>query len=92
MGARVESTSTWPDVAGHVSGLAAYAAWADALEVDADYPANSDEVLGLRLMIHGDQCVMLWEREDADRFLRRVAEALPEAADPLLRARPCTAR
>lgn len=82
----LECASTWPGVDDHVAGLAAYAAWADALEADADYPADNDEVLGLRLMVHGDQCVMLWEREEADRFLRRAAEALPEAAGPLLTA------
>jgi hypothetical protein len=67
----------------HVAGLAAYEAWADALEVDADYPASDAEVLTTRVMVYADQCTMLYERESAARYLRQMASVAPEAADHL---------
>jgi hypothetical protein len=76
-------TAAWPGVADHVTGLAAYEAWASGLEVDADYPAGDTQQLSWRVMIHGDQAVMLEERSCAARFLRQAAVALPEAAAPL---------
>jgi hypothetical protein len=79
----LERTPHRPNLPDHLSGLAAYDGWADALEVDADYPANDGETLGTRIMIHGDQCVMVEERHEAARFLRRMKGAVPQAADHL---------
>jgi hypothetical protein len=56
----------------HLSGLAAYDGWADALEVDADYPPDEPATMGTRVTIYGDQCIMLEERHEAARFLRRM--------------------
>lgn len=64
----------------HLSGLAAYDGWADGLEVDADYPSDDGGTMGIRVMIHGDQCVMLEERREAARFLRRMKTVAPRAA------------
>jgi hypothetical protein len=76
--ARTPKRPNHPD---HVSGLAAYEAWADGLEVDADYPVDDPNVLETRKMVHCDQCVMLHERNSAGKFLRQAALALPEVAD-----------
>ena len=62
----------------HIAGLAAYDAWADALEVDADYPADNPDVLGVRVMVHGDQCTMTVERHNAAGFLRKMVAAVPD--------------
>jgi hypothetical protein len=67
----------------HVSGLAAYAAWATGLEVDADYPGDDQQTLGTRVMIHGDQTVMLSERRSAATYLRSMVTVAPEAASAL---------
>jgi hypothetical protein len=67
----------------HSAGLAAYDDWAKGLEVDADYPKDDAKVMGTRIMVHGDQCVMLEERRDAAKFLRRMAKTAPEAAEEL---------
>ena len=72
-----------PGVPDHVSGLAAYDAWADAMEVDADYPADDAQVMGIRVMVHGDQTTMLCDRASAAVYLRRAASIAPEAAAPL---------
>jgi len=72
-----------PGLPNHASGLAAYDAWADGLEVDADYPLAVTKVLETRAMVHCDQCVMLHERGSAARFLRQMAMAVPDVADPL---------
>lgn len=82
-------TSARKDVPGHVSGLAAYDAWASALEVDADYPKGDAKVLALREMVHMDQKVMLEERKSAARFLRAMAKVAPEAAAELETAAGC---
>jgi hypothetical protein len=82
----LERTAHWPAYPDHVTGLAACDAWADALEVDADYPADDAKVLEWRVMIHGDQSTMLYERCSAARYLRRMAEAVPEVAEPLTAA------
>jgi hypothetical protein len=78
--ARTPKRPNRPD---HISGLAAYDAWADGLEVDADYPLDQPKVLETRAMVHCDQCVMLHERLLAAGFLRQAALALPEVADHL---------
>lgn len=79
----VERTPERPEAPDHVCGLAACDAWADAVEVDADYPANDLKVLSTRLMVHGDQCVMLMERSSAAKYLRDMAHLGPEASDDL---------
>ncbi len=76
-------TAKRPGLPDHVSGLAAYQAWADALEVDADYPAGDAQTMTTRAMVHCDQAAMLYERHEAARFLRTMAEAVPEVADEL---------
>lgn len=85
----LERATQRPGCPDHVAGLAAYDAWADALEVDADYPADNAEVLGTRVMVHGDQCTMLYERHHAAGYLRQMAAVAPEAADPLTAAATC---
>lgn len=75
-----------PNLDGYVCGLAAYDAWAAALEVDADYPADDPAVMETRCMVHCDQCAMLHERHDAARFLRRMAERVQDVADDLTAA------
>ncbi len=84
--ARTSPRASHPD---HASGLAAYAAWADALEVHDDYPAADRETMGTRLMVHGDQCLMLEERKSAATFLRQIADAVPEVAGELRAAARC---
>lgn len=79
-------TAHRPNLPEHLSGLAAYDAWADALEVDADYPANNGETMGARIVIHGDQYVMIEERHEAARFLRRMKRVAPRAAADHLEA------
>ncbi|NLG26647.1 MAG: hypothetical protein GX557_01970 [Chloroflexi bacterium] len=75
-----------PERPQHASGLAAHDAWAAALEVDADYPADKPDVLATRTMVHGDQTCMLMERGYAARFLRLMAPHAPEAAEELAAA------
>jgi hypothetical protein len=76
----LERTSNRSEIPDHVSGLAAYDAWAGSLEVDSGYPPENSEVMGTRTMIYGDQCVMLEERHEAARFLRRMKAFAPQAA------------
>ena len=82
----LERTAHWPTCPDHAAGLAAFDAWADALEVDADYPADNAEVLETRVMVHGDQSTILYERCSAARYLRKMAEVAPETAAPLTAA------
>jgi hypothetical protein len=79
----LETTAQRPDVPDHLAGLAAYDGWADAMEVDADYPPDDREAIVTRLMVHGDQCVMLYERREAAFYLRKLIGVAPEAAGPL---------
>jgi hypothetical protein len=72
-----------PDLPAHVSGLAAYDAWATALGCDADYPADDAEKIAYRAMIYADQCTMVEERREAARFLRRMKEVAPCEANLL---------
>ena len=65
------------------SGLAAYDAWADALEVDVDYPADNQPMMEMRAMVYGDQSTMLWECHEAASFLRKAALRSPAAAEAL---------
>ncbi len=80
---RMNRLDCFPD---HVAGLAACKAWADALEVDADYPADDKATMELRLMVHGDQCTMLWERFNAAAYLRKSLDLAPEAKSELTAA------
>ncbi len=80
---RLERAKTWPGIADHSAGLAAYADWAKAIEVDADYPKDDAKVMETRHMVLTDQAVMVEERGNAARFLRQMADAAPEAADAL---------
>lgn len=75
-----------PEQPEHVSGLAAYQAWAEGMEVDADYPRRDRETLATRVMVHGDQTVMLGERRHAAAYLRSMAPVAPEAAGALAAA------
>ncbi|UCC63873.1 MAG: hypothetical protein JSV36_02095 [Anaerolineae bacterium] len=79
----LERTAHRPNLPDHLCGLAAYDGWADALEVDADYPADDGGTMGTRIMVYGDQCVMVEERHEAARFLRRMKGIVPQAADHL---------
>jgi hypothetical protein len=79
----LECNSRRAETPDHICGLAAYDAWADGLEVDADFPPDHLNILGIRAMIHGDQCIMVEERRDAARFLRRMKTVVPQAADYL---------
>jgi len=76
-------TEAWPGTADHLFGLAAYDGWADGLEVEADFPADDEEIMGTRSMVQGDQCVMLAERHSAASYLRAMAQQVPEVAEPL---------
>ncbi|MCC6728598.1 MAG: hypothetical protein IT208_04590 [Chthonomonadales bacterium] len=73
-------TANRPGIPDHVCGLAAYEAWAAGIEVDADYPRDDPKVLATRVMVHGDQCVMLEERRNAAAYLRCMVAVAPEAA------------
>ena len=79
----LECTSSRPEIPNHVSGLSAYDAWADGLEVDADYPPDHPDVMEWRAMVYSDQCVMVEERREAARFLRRMKAVAPPAAEHL---------
>jgi hypothetical protein len=75
-----------PEKPGHLSGLAALRAWADGLEVDADYPQDDEAVMSARVMVHADQCCMLDDRRSAAAFVRALASEAPEAEKELLAA------
>ncbi|MBN1935032.1 MAG: hypothetical protein JW934_10225, partial [Anaerolineae bacterium] len=79
-------TARRPNLPEHLSGLAAYDAWADALEVDADYSTHSGGTMDARVIIYGDQYVMVEERHEAARFLRRMKDVAPQAAADHLEA------
>jgi hypothetical protein len=82
----LEHTVQRPEIHDHLCGLAAYDAWADALEVDDDYPVEDAKTMEWRAMVYGDQSTMLWERHEAAVFLRKAAQAGPTAAESLNRA------
>lgn len=72
------------------NGLAAYAAWADHLLRDDDFPADDMAVLRERHMVHNDAVGTVAEgRWYAAQFLRQVAEHEPVMAEGLLAAAAC---
>lgn len=82
----LESTPVRPEIPEHTCGLAAYEAWASALEIDADYPADDPQVQEMRAMVYGDQCTMVEERHNAAGFLRQMARSVPEVSASLNQA------
>jgi len=76
----LERAGKRPSLPEHVSGLAAYDGWADGLEVDADYPVVNGGTMAVRVMVYGDQCLMLEARHEAARFLRRMKGVAPPRA------------
>jgi hypothetical protein len=76
----LENSPARPGLSDHVAGLASYTAWADALEVDADYPAGDMQIMEQRSMVYGDQIVMLGERRNGAAYLRWAGQFAPQAA------------
>jgi len=74
------------------NGLAAYAAWADHLLRDDDFPQDDLTVLRQRHMVHDDAVGTVAEgRWYGSLFLARVAEEIPSMAAELLAAASCYA-
>lgn len=67
----------------YAAGLAASDAWATGLEADEDYPDDNPQVVGFRVMIHGDQATMLMERLHAANYLRGMSGLAPEVSEEL---------
>lgn len=63
----------------HTCGLAAYDAWAAALEHDALFPAGRKDVIEHLAGVQIDQVAMVYERGSAAKGLRQLAEMAPEA-------------
>jgi hypothetical protein len=70
---------------GHVSGIAANLAYADALEDNSNFPLDNDEQMNLQAMLYWDQSTMLDERRHAATYLRQAADKFP-AVGPALNA------
>ncbi len=73
----LERSAVRPECPDHAAGLAAYEAWAAAMEIDADYPTDNVPERFTRIMVHGDQCTMTIERHNAAGFLRKTVHAVP---------------
>jgi hypothetical protein len=72
------------------NGLAAYGAWAAALQRDGDFPAGNVDVLRDRYMVHtGAVRVVAEGRWYAARFLEQIAKDEPQMANDLLAAAAC---
>lgn len=72
------------------SGLAAYDAWAHALENDEDLPTGNMPLLRVNYHVHEDAVGTTAEgRWYAAQFLGQVAEDIPGMADALLAAAEC---
>jgi hypothetical protein len=91
--ARIPSRGVLPGEAGAprrllLSGLAAYDAFAEALERDEDFPADNLEVLTSRLIPIANDGVFIMgcKRGAAGRFLTQAADWDVPAADELLQA------
>ncbi len=80
------TTKARKNLPNHVFGTAAYDAWATALTIDADFPANDAKVMAHRRMLYDDQLMMLSERGHAAQYLADLAESFPIAAEPLNKA------
>lgn len=74
--------------AGYACGLAAYDAWAAALEVDADFPAEDVEALTGKCLTNANvlYCGIKDARKSAARFLTDMADACPACKADLLAA------
>jgi len=74
------------------SGLAAYAAWAEALLRDEDFPGHDVGALMERHMVHNDATTMVAEgRWYASVFLPQIARDEPVMAEELLATAACYA-
>jgi hypothetical protein len=77
-----------PMVREFYGGLAAYKAWAEAMQRDEDF-VDDIETLQQRKMVHYDAMCMVAERGGAARFLRQIAEHEPAMAEELGAAADC---
>lgn len=69
------------------NGLVAYQAWADQLLADDEFATDDMRLLWERYMVHNDATGLVAEgRWYAAAFLRQIAAAEPDAAEPLLTA------
>ncbi len=72
------------------NGLAAYAAWADHLLLDDEFPADDMDTLRERHMVHSDAVGTLAEgRWYAAQFLKQIAKHESALAEDLLAAAEC---
>ena len=74
----LERTAHRAGIPDHIASFAAYDAWADALEIDGDYPLGDPQTLFTRVMVHCDQCTMTMERHNGAGFLRKMLAAVPD--------------
>jgi hypothetical protein len=77
-----------PERGGYVSGLAAYDAWAAALQRDEDFPAGDLEALDFRCLVNANVllCVLRESRAGAAGFLRGMARDGVPGGDELMAA------
>jgi RNA polymerase sigma factor (sigma-70 family) len=77
-----------PERDGYVSGLAAYDAWAAALQRDEDFPAGDLEALDFRCLVNANVllCVLKEARASAAGFLREMAQEGVPGRDELMAA------
>lgn len=76
-----------PNICGRLCGLAAYEAWAEALQRDEDFPAGDLPTLRERHVAHNDAVGTVAEgRWYASRFLLDMAAIIPGATRRLLAA------
>jgi hypothetical protein len=77
-----------PEREGYVSGLAAYDAWAAALQRDEDFPAGDLEALSFKCLVNANVllCVLRESRAGAAGFLREVAQDGVPGREDLLAA------
>ncbi len=78
-----------PMVGARHNGLAAYSAWAEALQRDEDFPQGDMEFLRERKGVHYDAMAMVAERGEAAKFVRQVAAYEPTMKVELLEAARC---
>ena len=81
-----------PKIRRRAGGLAAYTAWAEALQRDEDFKDDSLDVLNERHMAHNDAMSMMAEgRWYASLYLPQIAREEPAMAEELLLAASCYA-